>query len=262
MLNFILGVGGLIPLGIILLFLITLIANQIFNTEIERTLYSNLEKFVFQILAIIGVAVILFLLMYLASDPEEIDTDKLSTGGQFTFIASVLLFCALYFYFIYRVLAYLSPKPIYYFRYEGGEYSIIKRHRKNVWLCHDEKSDEWKFFTEDKIFNQVALYKIPVEDAQKKLVLKLYKKHGDLPKIAKIYFVFCVVLLSLYFLASLIITIGYPISQGTDIKWVDVVVSNVFWLSIMVMVIPILVTYRQGRKLFKKEQEANKEVLA
>ncbi|MBC1209607.1 hypothetical protein HB815_01585 [Listeria booriae] len=244
-----------LPFASGVIFLIVVISNQVFNLEIEPQLYSNFEKFIIQVMIVLGIGLILLLMLYLASSPEKIDPETMSKSGTFVFATVVLLVISLYFYLIYRVGAYLTPKPSYYFKYNDTDYVIIKRHRKNVWLCHNEESGIWMFFTEEYMFNQTEIYKAPMDDAYKKLAMKLYKKNEDINSAIKILFVTGVVILCIYCGALLYFIIVLPMINHVKVDWGYAWFILIFWASTMAMVLPMMATYRYGEKLTKEKKE-------
>ncbi|WP_185551654.1 hypothetical protein [Listeria booriae] len=248
----------LVSLTSVLIMLVRFFSNQLFNAEIEKHLYSNLEKFVSHAFSIAVIAVFIFMLIVASMPtPEEKNTkagvENLNNPLIVILCIIALVFLAILPYMMGLLSNKLFGKLDYYFEKDDITYTIIKKHKKNVILCsHKEKIEDdkeiivWKFFYEEEIFNTTTIKRVPFEDAKNKISLDMYNRIRSMKLYTKVFLAASTILVLLLSVAG---AIEKPLKGFT--YFFSMIYFGIIASMYTGIVVTILRRFRAGKELSK-----------
>ncbi|MBC1433766.1 hypothetical protein HB848_00235 [Listeria rocourtiae] len=249
------SLSKLIPfLSVIVLFTLFL-SNQIFDTKLERQLYSNVEKFFTHFIAITSLTGIIAIFSYFGgAKAYGLDIEDINGEIKLVLAIFIMVLLAGFLYCVFLIWTLLTSRPVFYFDVEGEKYKIIKKHKKGVWLCEDLVSEGWIFFTEDSIFNKTKIYETDLLEAKKRKQIWIYEILSNMPRWCKI--IYFLSLLGVY-LSPGIPLLTFLISWIRNGEFPDFFsfFLNLFMVvGLSTIVIPLHVTYRNGKRAYQTKK--------
>lgn len=256
--DFLKNLALLLPFASAFIVIVIFVSNQIFNADIEKHLYSNVEKLathVFNIAVLAGLIMMIFALT--SNGGEATATDNLD-GATLTVIGLIsLMFLASLHYMFFLLSMRLLGREDYYFNKEGRTYTILKKHKKKTFLCSYKEKEKigdrveevvaWKFFNEEEIFNTVTIKRVPFKIARNKISVEIYTR---LRKMKWFVWVFLSVLMLMGVSSTAIPIIGELLKGNpSSSSLFTYYYFGVLFFVVIVLFVMIIRRYQAGKKL-------------
>ncbi|MBC1603582.1 hypothetical protein [Paenilisteria rocourtiae] len=260
--DFLKNLALLLPFASAFIVIVIFVSNQIFNADIEKHLYSNVEKLATHVFNIAVLAGLIMMIFALTSNGGKAPATDGLDGVALTVIGLIsLMFLASIHYMFFLLSMKLLGREDYYFNKEGKTYTILKKHKKKTFLCSYKEKEmvgnkveevvAWKFFNEEEIFNTVTIKRVPFKIARNKISVEIYTR---LRKMKWFVWVFLSVLMLMGVSSTAIPIIGELLKgkPSSSSLFTYYYFGVLFFVSIVLFVM-IISRYRAGKILSKPE---------